>query len=93
MTAPTPATQTTLADWLLIEAGCAECGSYPLMLPRGTYATLDEAKAASGASGWKAHPNGGEFAQEGDGAFWAAPVAAMSAQGGEFGSEYDPEWR
>lgn len=82
-----------MSAWFLIEMGCAECGMTPLALPRGTYPSEDEARAASGRDGrWLPHPDGGSFIQQGDGGFWCAPLSALDTTGTGFGDEYDERW-
>lgn len=84
-----------MSGWFLLELGCAECGDMPLALPRGMYASEDEAQAAAGPNRgrWIAHPDGGSFTQWGSGGYWCAPIEALSKTGTDFGSEYDEEFR
>jgi hypothetical protein len=64
--------------WVLLEAGCAECDDWPLIRPRGTFPTAEAAAASIDDQHWTAHPRGGFISQQGDGAYWIAPVSSLA---------------
>lgn len=73
------------SEWVVIHAGCAECGVDPLIEPGGIHPSLEAAKASVDPDNewdlrWKEHPNGGVYNQTGEGSTWVAPLSALRAE-------------
>lgn len=68
-----------MKKFIVISAGCAECGDRPLMEIEGSADTLEEGKALASVKleGWHSHEQGGVYQQYGSGAVWVIPIETL----------------
>jgi hypothetical protein len=71
-----------MKKFIVMSAGCAECGDRPLITIEGGADTLEEAKALSGITmeEWIPHEQGGVYQQYGSGSVWVIPIENLEEQ-------------
>jgi len=70
-----------LQRWVVLAIGCAECNEEPLVIPKGTFDSENEALASTGIDDpnvFGVHPDGGVIFQTRSGAVWIFPIEVLA---------------